>query len=229
MIKNSPFQGFSVKDLKVFANVEGVKYYYKMNKLPLVIELEKIYPSFVETSPISTPENISYYYPNTSIHSELEAFAEKMMNEDVHNSSIKDQKNQKNCMKKSSIKGKSMKEMYRAGLFDKKTNISDTLEDFNLSDLKSFAQAEGIPEYYKLNKINLIKALNSLDLSESNPIRDNLYDYTKNELREIALGYGIKGHTSLNKDGLVVKIIECDNGTYVFPKIENKKKLRLKK
>jgi len=29
MIKNSPFQGFSVKDLKVFANVEGVKYYYK--------------------------------------------------------------------------------------------------------------------------------------------------------------------------------------------------------
>ena len=94
--------------------------------------------------------------------------------------------------------------------------------------MKSFAQAEGIPEYYKLNKINLIKALNSLDLSESNPIRDNLYDYTKNELREIALGYGIKGHTSLNKDGLVVKIIECDNGTYVFPKIENKKKLDLR-
>ena len=75
-------------------------------------------------------------------------------------------------MKKSIIKGDgntkkkiSMKEMYKAGLFDKKTTpkkISDNLKDFNLSDLKSFSHAEGILGYYKLNKVHLIKASNSL-------------------------------------------------------------------
>ena len=39
LIKNSPFQGYKVSDLRKLARESRVKYYYKLTKLDLVIAL----------------------------------------------------------------------------------------------------------------------------------------------------------------------------------------------